>query len=264
MGRFRKIALISILTMIPFLGCSTLPDTSGPWSLIENDGAREKYIMIQQAAGSLSYKKLYYNIKRLSEIYPNEDVITITRAGIYGDYGQTLSPEEEKRHKEKAVEILEAYVKKDYKSPVNPLRILAMNQYLYHSGQYLRQYKFGKFIVDNKGMGGEVLVAVGASMHALDLDGRKEEYNAQFFAKEAIKSWESMYNLENAQMRQAAYQNVYYVSSLAIAGDCSLAQNLFEKNILTSRRFKEMPRWYKKFNPDQIHSCTLKRQLTSH
>ncbi len=238
------------------------PEDKGPWSLIKNEDAREKYIMVQQAASSLSYKKLHYNIKLLNELYPEEDVITITHAGIYGDYGQTFDADKEKEYKKKAIQMLEPFIKKSYPSLISQDRILAFNQYYYHSGKFLEQYEYGKKIISMGGKGGEVLVAVGASMHALQLDKQNRTLEASNFAQEARKAWEEMYDMKHSLMREAAYQNAYYISSLALTHDCGKAQEIYSEKLMPQRRFQEMTRWYSQFEPKRLNSCSQQRQLT--
>lgn len=236
----------------------------GPWALIKNDEAREKYMMVQAAAGSLSYQKLYYNIKLLNELYPNEDIITITHAGIYGDYGQTLDEEKEKKHKAKAVEMLKPYIKKSYASLISQERILAYNQFYYHSQQYQKQLEYGNLIMERGGHGGEVLVGVGGSMLALELDKKNELFKARVMALKARQAWESLYDLSIPQMQKAAYQNTFYLTSLALTGECTQAQNVFDTVVKTSKRYSEMERWYQQFNPSNLNNCQPTRQLSGH
>lgn len=246
------------------VSCAHSPSPEeGPWGLIKNPDAREKYMMVQAAAGSLTYKKLYQNIKMLNEMYPDEDVISITHAGIYGDYGQSQAPEVEKEYKTKAIEMLKPFVTKSYKSEISQDRILAYNQYYYHSAQFQKQYEYGKKVIALGGHGGEVLVAVGGSMHALELDQNNDILNARVLALEARQTWESLYDMSIPQMREAAYQNSFYISSLAITGECSQAQEIFDSKLKETKRYAEMERWYQKFNPKNIQNCQNGRQLTS-
>ena len=251
-----------VLTLI---GCAhNKPSTPGPWTIIESDEAREKFIMIQQASGSLSQKQLYYNIQILSEMYPNEDLITITKAGIYGDFGQSMSAEKEKAYKEKAVEILKPFTQKEYDSPIDPIRVIALNQYYYHSGQYKKQYDFGHQVNRLGGKGGDVLIAIGGSMLALELDRQGKLIESNRLAREISQTWKYIYGgLEHPMMKEAAYQNNYFISSLALAGQCGQAKTLFKSHLQKSRRFNEMQRWYGQFNPDNIKSCQSPRQLSS-
>ncbi len=245
------------------IGCSHSPvDDESPWSLIKNEEARRKYMMVQAAAGSMSYKKLYFNIKLLNELYPDEDIITITHAGIYGDYGQTLNEEKQRQYKAEAIQMLKPFVDKSYPSKISQQRILAYNQYYYHSGQFQKQYEYGKEIMALKGQGGEVLVGVGGSMRALELDQNNKILQARVMALEARQIWENLYDLSIPQMRQAAYQNSFYISTLALTGECSQAQEVFDTTLKNSQHYSEMERWYQKFNPKNLNNCQSKRQLT--
>ena len=152
MNGFNRV-LFLLATLGLMASCAHAPP-KGPWDLIKNEDARKKYIMVQQAAGSLSYKKLYYNIKLLHELYPDEDVIAITHAGIYGDYGQTFSVEKEKEFKKTALEMLKPYINKTYSSMISQDRVMAFNQYYYHSAQYLKQYEYGNLVMAEGGQGG--------------------------------------------------------------------------------------------------------------
>ena len=196
-------------------------------------------------------------------MYPDEDIISISRAGIYGDMGQTLSAIEEKEHKAQAVIWLEEFVKKDYKQPYSHDRILALSQYYYHSGQYLKQYELGFEVVSKGKFGGEVLMAVGGSMHAIELDKQGVYPEAQKYAFEAKKNWEKIYDITNPRIAKAAYQNSFYISSMAILGTCDKAQLHFNQNIALSPKYNEMARWLQQFNPTEIKRCQKQRQLTS-
>jgi hypothetical protein len=241
----------------------TPPGEESPWDLIKNHEARERYMMVQAVAGHLPYEHLYHNIQLLHEMYPDEDVISITHAGVYGDYGQTKTAQQEQRHKSKAVEWLQPFVKKVYKSPIAQDRILAFNQYYYHSGQYLKQYEYGKKIIELGGRGGEVLVGVGGAMQAQKLDQQKNLLKARVMALEARQAWEQLYDLSIPQMQDAAYKNNFYLTSLALTGECGQAQEVFDSLIKNSRRYSEMPRWYEQFNPQKLNNCQSQRQLTS-
>ncbi len=245
------------------IGCVHSPiDDEGPWSLIKNEDARRKYMMVQAAAGSMSYKKLYFNIKLLNDLYPNEDIITITYAGIHGDYGQTLSEEQQQEYKTQALQMLKPFINQNYPSKISQQRILAYNQYYYHSGQFEKQYEYGKEIIKLGGQGGEVLVGVGGSMRALELDRNNKIFRARVLALEARQIWENLYDLSIPQMREAAYQNSFYISTLALTGECSQAQIVFDTTLTNSPHFSELKRWYQKFNPKNINNCQSQRQLT--
>lgn len=221
-------------------------------------------MMIQQATGGLSYKQLYYNINLLSEMYPNEEVISISRAGIYGDFGQTKSLEKEKEYKVKALEMLKPFVDRKYDNPVAHDRIMALNQYYYHSGQFKKQYQLGHQVQRLGGRGGEVLIAIGGSMYAIELDQAGLWVEAGKIARESLQVWENIYdNLQSRAMNEAAFQNNYYISSMALSGQCEKAETIFKNNLTKSRRYSEMERWYQKFNPENLKSCRNLRQLSS-
>lgn len=252
-----------IIALFFIFGCAHSPQQQGPWDMIKNEDAREKYIMVQQAAAFLSHKKLYYNIDLLHKMYPNEKVITITRAGMYGDLGRTLSAKEEKEHKSQAVAWLKPFVEAKHSDPYSQDRVLAVSQYFYHSGQYLKQYEFGQKIVESGHYGGEVLMAVGGSMYALELDRQGNFEESKKYAYSANKNWEKVYDLDNPRMQKAAYQNSFYVSSLAILGECNQTQQVFDQHIKSSKRYPGLKRWLTQFEPNTLKTCVDGRKLTS-
>ena len=161
--------------------------------------------------------------------------------------------------------MLKPFVNKKYKSLISQDRILAYNQYYYHSAQFKKQYEYGKKVIEMGGQGGEVLVAVGSSMLALKLDQENKINQARVMALEARQSWEALYDLSIPQMQKVAYENSFYISSLALTGDCSQAQDVFDAIIKESKRYSEMQRWYQKFNPENIKNCqgAIQRHLSS-
>ena len=90
--------------------------------------------------------------KRLCQEWPNEVFAHIWAAAIWGDWGQMLSPEKEKRMKREAVVRLMKFTANIRRGGM--VQMVLWNEIYYHSREFLKQYKLGlRFEKNHSGQG---------------------------------------------------------------------------------------------------------------
>ena len=244
--------------VIPVLLCLTLSScmsgklkkksassTSGSF---KSRTAYKEWIQLRRASSELSLKEFYETTKALSKKYPEEDTFKIYEAALLGDYGQTLSAEKEKEYKLQATKMIEPFFKKKWTNKYTFDRLLTFNEYYYHSGNYLKQYFFGKEVLKTGGPG-NFSIGVGGSMWAIEMANKGQCAEAKVFAAEAVQAFEVIKSEEELA------HNPFYIGALALSDRCSEAQKIYDEDLSQSNRYEETTRWMGQFNPKSLSCC---------
>lgn len=229
-------------------------------ALIKDTSAREKYSELRYGKNvSNDYKVICERLVQLSNEYPDERFIGTTQAAVCGDYGQSLSAEEEKAYKADAVKKLEIYTKQEFEHPYGIERLIVFNEYYYHSGQFLKQYELGNEFLQNSDLG-HANKGIGASEHALELYNKKKFKESKVYAKKSLEGFEHPGYLKNQKKRDDLQGDPFYIVALALSGNCTKAQNNFDAHIKTDIvMYKQFHRWYELRNPENLSVCKKKK-----